>query len=208
MKSHLTNRAELGQLAQRINVKTDWKQLQLPKQQVTLLHQIADQFKQRNRMLKDFGLPDKIKSGAGISALFTGESGTGKTMAARVIANALDLDLYRVDLSAVVNKYIGETEKNLGKVFDAAEESNAILFFDEADALFGKRTDVKDAHDRYANISVSYLLQRIESYQGLTILASNLNESLDDAFMRRIRFVVDFPVPRRHERKKIWKKDQ
>lgn len=193
MKSHSTSRVELEQLAQRINVKTDWNQLRLPQEEVTLLHQIADYVKQRNRMFEDYGLPDKIKRGVGISALFTGNNGTGKTMAARVIANDLNLDLYRIDLSTVVSKYIGETEKNLGRLFDAADDSNAILLFDEADSLFGKRFGVKDAYDRYANMSIAYLLQRIESYQGLAILTTNTKDSLDSAFMRRLRFIVDFP---------------
>jgi SpoVK/Ycf46/Vps4 family AAA+-type ATPase len=147
-----------------------------------------------------------MNRGLGINALFAGESGTGKTMAAEVIANELKLDLYRIDLSAVVNKYIGETEKNLRKLFDAAEDSGAILFFDEADALFGKRSEVKDSHDRYANIEVNYLLQRMESYRGLAILATNQKNYLDKAFVRRLRFIVNFPFPGIKERIKIWKK--
>src|SRR6185369_16669411 len=142
--------------------------------------------------------------GLGISALFAGDSGTGKTMAAEGIANQLQLDLYRIDLSAVVSKYIGETEKNLRRLFDAAENGGAILFFDEADALFGKRSEVKDSHDRYANIEINYLLQRIEAYRGLAILATNMKGALDQAFLRRLRFLVDFPYPRRAERQTIW----
>lgn len=209
MKSHTTSRTELEQLAQRMKAKVDWKQLRLPKEPVTLLHQITDYVKQRNRIIEGFGLPDKMKRGVGISALFAGKSGTGKTMAAQVIANDLKLDLYRIDLSAVVGKYIGETEKNLGRLFDAAadDDSNAILLFDEADALLDKQSEVKDAHDRYANMPIAYLLQRMESYQGLVILTTNSKESLDKAFLRRIRFIVDFPVPPREERKKIWNKD-
>ena len=147
-----------------------------------------------------------MNRGFGISALFAGESGTGKTMAAEVIANDLRLDLYRIDLSAVVSKYIGETEKNLRRLFDAAEDGGAILFFDEADALFGKRSEVKDSHDRYANIEINYLLQRIESYRGLAILATNMKSALDTAFMRRLRFIVNFPVPAAAQRKLIWQK--
>ena len=147
-----------------------------------------------------------MNRGLGINALFAGESGTGKTMAAEVIANELKLDLYRIDLSAVVNKYIGETEKNLRKLFDAAEDSGAILFFDEADALFGKRSAVKDSHDRYANIEVSYLLQRMESYRGLAILATNQKNALDKAFVRRLRFILNFPFPGIVERTEIWQK--
>ncbi|UUZ68714.1 ATP-binding protein [Polaromonas sp. P2-4] len=149
-------------------------------------------------------MPTKAR-GLGISALFAGESGTGKTMAAEVLARELQLDLYRIDLSAVVSKYIGETEKNLRRVFDAAEDSGAILLFDEADALFGKRSEVKDSHDRYANIEVSYLLQRMESYRGLAILTTNLKAALDVAFQRRLRFVVNFPFPDQALREAIWR---
>lgn len=144
------------------------------------------------------------QSRLGISALFSGESGTGKTMAAEVIAKALRLNLYRIDLSAVVSKYIGETEKNLRRLFDAAEDGGAILFFDEADALFGKRSDVKDSHDRCANIEINYLLQRMEAYRGLAILATNLRSSLDVAFTRRLRFIVNFPFPGIAERRRMW----
>jgi SpoVK/Ycf46/Vps4 family AAA+-type ATPase len=207
LKSHTTSHAELEQIAQRMNAKADWKQLHLPHEQVTLLHQITDHVKQRNRIIEGFGLPGRMKRGVGISALFAGKSGTGKTLAAQVIANDLKHDLYRIDLSAVIGKYIGETEKNLDRLFDAADDSNAILLCDEADALFEKRSDVKDATDRYANMPITYLLQRIESYQGLVILSTNSKESLDKAIMRRIRFIVDFPVPGREERKKVWKKD-
>ena len=207
LKSHTTSYAELGQIAQRMNAKADWKQLHLPQEQVTLLHQITDHVKQRNRIIEGFGLPGKMKRGVGISALFAGKSGTGKTMAAQVMANDLKHDLYRIDLSAVLGKYIGETEKNLDRLFEAADDSNAILLFDEADALFEKRSDVKDASDRYANMPITYLLQRIESYQGLVILSTNSKESLDKAFLRRLRFIVDFPVAEREARKKNWKKD-
>ena len=147
-----------------------------------------------------------MNRGLGISVLCTGESGTGKTMAAEVIANDLALDLYRIDLSAVVSKYIGETEKNLRALFDAAEYGGVVLFFDEADALFGKRSEVKDSHDRYANIEINYLLQRIEAYGGLALLATNLKNTLDTAFMRRLRFVVNFPFPGVPERRRIWQK--
>jgi SpoVK/Ycf46/Vps4 family AAA+-type ATPase len=145
-----------------------------------------------------------MNRGLGISALFAGESGTGKTMAAEVIANDLELDLYCIDLSGVVSKYIGETEKNLRKLFDAAEDSGAIIFFDEADALFGKRSEIKDSHDRYANIEINYLLQRMESYRGVAILATNMKSALDQAFVRRLRFIVDFPFPGVEERLAIW----
>jgi SpoVK/Ycf46/Vps4 family AAA+-type ATPase len=152
-----------------------------------------------------WGFAAKSSRGLGISALFAGASGTGKTMAAEVLANELHLDLYRIDLSSVVSKYIGETEKNLRRVFDAAESGGAILLFDEADALFGKRSEIKDSHDRYANIEVSYLLQRMEAYRGLAILTTNMKESLDTAFLRRIRFVVNFPFPDATQRAEIWR---
>src|SRR5438128_8734283 len=147
-----------------------------------------------------------MNRGLGISALFAGDSGTGKTMAAEVIANELRLNLYRIDLSAVVSKYIGETEKNLRRLFDAAEDGGAILFFDEADALFGKRSEIKDSHDRYANIEVNYLLQRMESYRGLAVLATNMKSALDPAFLRRIRFVINFPFPDAEQRAAIWQR--
>jgi SpoVK/Ycf46/Vps4 family AAA+-type ATPase len=152
----------------------------------------------------DWGFRRKLGRGLGLSVLFVGESGTGKTMAAEVLASELRLDLYRIDLSAVVSKYIGETEKNLRRLFDAADDGGAILFFDEADALFGKRGEVKDSHDRYANIEVNYLLQRIESYKGLAVLATNMKAALDPAFLRRMRSVVQFPFPGPHERRAIW----
>jgi SpoVK/Ycf46/Vps4 family AAA+-type ATPase len=168
------------------------------------LRQIAGQVGARAAVYDGFGFRARMNRGLGISVLFAGDSGTGKTMAAEVIANELALLLYRIDLSAVVSKYIGETEKNLRKLFDAAEEGGAILFFDEADALFGKRSEVKDSHDRYANIEINYLLQRIEAYQGLAILATNMKGALDPAFMRRLRFIVNFPLPGPAERKAIW----
>ena len=199
-------RTGMEHLAVRIAAKATWDQLVLPPEQKGLLRQIIDQVAQRNRVYDTWGFREKMNRGLGINALFAGESGTGKTMAAEVIANELQLDLYRIDLSAVVNKYIGETEKNLRKLFDAAEDSGAILFFDEADALFGKRSEVKDSHDRYANIEINYLLQRMESYRGLAILATNMKNALDKAFVRRLRFIVDFPIPGIEERKEIWQK--
>jgi SpoVK/Ycf46/Vps4 family AAA+-type ATPase len=161
----------------------------------------------RNRLKVhlEWGFGEQGGRGLGITALFAGESGTGKTLAAEVLARDLQLDLYRIDLSAVVSKYIGETERNLRRVFDAAEESGAVLLFDEADALFGKRSEVKDSHDRYANIEVSYLLQRMESYRGLAILTTNLKAALDAAFQRRLRFIVQFPFPDQTLREAIWR---
>ena len=199
-------RAGMEQLTQRVDVRADWDLLVLPQEQKDLLRQITDQVAQRNRVYETWGFRQRMNRGLGISALFAGESGTGKTMAAEVIANALKLDLYRIDLSAVVSKYIGETEKNLRRLFDNAEDSGAILFFDEADSLFGRRSEVKDSHDRYANIEINYLLQRMENYQGLAILATNLKSALDKAFVRRLRFIVDFPFPGFEERKQIWSK--
>jgi hypothetical protein len=197
-------RPALDQLAQRIEPKAGWDDLKLPDSEKTLLRQIADQVGQRSTVYDDWGFRQRMNRGLSISALFTGESGTGKTMAAEVLAKELGLSLYRIDLSAVVSKYIGETEKNLRKLFDAAEDGGAILFFDEADALFGKRSEVKDSHDRYANIEVNYLLQRLESFRGLAILATNMKGALDTAFMRRLRFVINFPFPGVAERKAIW----
>jgi hypothetical protein len=198
------SRPKLERLAQRIDAKATWDDIVLPGEEQGLLRQIAQQVRQRSRVYEDWGFRQRMNRGLGISALFAGESGTGKTMAAEVIANELKLHLYRIDLSAVVNKYIGETEKNLRRVFDAAEDSGAILFFDEADALFGKRSEVKDSHDRYANIEINYLLQRMEAYRGLAILATNMKSALDTAFMRRLRFIVNFPFPGARERKLIW----
>jgi SpoVK/Ycf46/Vps4 family AAA+-type ATPase len=171
-----------------------------------LLRGIVASTRQRFRVYEEWGFARAGDRGLGISALFAGDSGTGKTTAAEAIAHELDLDIYRIDLSMVVNKYIGETEKNLKKIFDAAEDGGAILLFDEADALFGKRSEVKDSHDRYANIEVGYLLQRMESYKGLAILTTNLKNSLDRAFTRRIMFIINFPFPNEKSRMQIWKK--
>ena len=197
-------RPRLDDLAQRIEPVATWEDLVLPRPQLATLREIAIHVRQRAKVYDTWGFRAKSARGLGISALFAGPSGTGKTMAAEVLANELHLDLYCIDLSQVVSKYIGETEKNLARVFDAAEEGGAILLFDEADALFGKRSEVKDSHDRYANIEVSYLLQRMEAYRGLAILTSNMKQALDDAFLRRIRFVVQFPFPDRAQRAAIW----
>lgn len=199
-------RPKLDTLAQRLDPKATWETLVLPNEELNLLHQIVEQVRHRSTVYQEWGFQKRMNRGLGISALFSGESGTGKTMAAEVIANDLQLNLYRIDLSAVVSKYIGETEKNLRRLFDAAEDGGTILFFDEADALFGKRSEIKDSHDRYANIEINYLLQRIESYQGLAILATNLKSALDQAFMRRLRFIINFPFPGVKERSLIWQK--
>jgi SpoVK/Ycf46/Vps4 family AAA+-type ATPase len=195
----------LGELAQRIQPMATWDDLVLPESQTQTLHDVARQIRQRLKVYETWGFASKSARGLGISALFAGVSGTGKTMAAEVLANELGLELYRVDLSQVVSKYIGETEKNLRRVFDVAEESSAILLFDEADALFGKRSEVKDSHDRYANVEISYLLQRMEAYRGLAILTTNMKEALDQAFLRRIRFVIQFPFPDSIQRAEIWR---
>ena len=199
-------RPRLENLAQRIEVAAEWEDLVLPEPQRETLREISAHVRNRATVYESWGFGLKGSRGLGISALFAGASGTGKTMAAEVLADELRLDLYRIDLSAVVSKYIGETEKNLRRVFDAAEESGAVLLFDEADALFGKRSEVKDSHDRYANIEVSYLLQRMESYRGLAILTTNLKSALDTAFLRRIRFVVQFPFPDAMQRAEIWRR--
>ena len=201
-----STRPQLDILAQRLNAKATWENIVLPSEETSLLQQIADQVKQRSKVYQEWGFENRMNRGLGISALFAGESGTGKTMAAEVIANELRLNLYRIDLSAVVSKYIGETEKNLRRLFDAAEDGGAILFFDEADALFGKRSEVKDSHDRYANIEINYLLQRMEAFRGLAILATNMRNALDNAFVRRLRFIVNFQFPNPSERQKIWQK--
>ncbi|HSA87016.1 MAG TPA: AAA family ATPase [Nitrospira sp.] len=198
-------RPHLDELAQRIEPSATCEDLVLPEPQRRILHEIAMHVRQRNMVYETWGFAAKGSRGLGISALFAGASGTGKTMAAEVLANSLRLDLYRIDLSQVVSKYIGETEKNLRKVFDAAEGAAAILLFDEADALFGKRSEVKDSHDRYANVEVSYLLQRMEAYRGLAILTTNMKGALDQAFLRRIRFVVQFPFPDPAQRAEIWR---
>ena len=199
-------RPRLDDLAQRIEPAAAWEDLVLPESQRRMLRDIAAHVRQRTKVYEAWGFAAKGSRGLGISALFAGDSGTGKTMAAEVLANELRLDLYRIDLSQVVSKYIGETEKNLRRVFDAAEEGGAILLFDEADALFGKRSEVKDSHDRYANIEVSYLLQRMEAYRGLAILTTNMKNALDKAFLRRIRFVVQFPFPDAAQRAEIWRR--
>ena len=195
---------KLTELAFKIEPHYTWDDLVLPGDRREQLQELCDQVVHRQRVYGDWGFARKLAQGRGISALFAGPSGTGKTMAAEVMAHALQLDLYKIDLSGVVNKYIGETEKNLAKIFHEAEASNAILFFDEADALFGKRTKISDAHDRYANIETSYLLQRMEAYEGIVILATNLRENMDEAFTRRIKFIVDFPFPDATSRKLIW----
>lgn len=196
---------KLGQLAIKIEPNYQWRDIVLPHEKILKLKEICSQVTHRHRVFSQWGFREKLSYGVGLSVLFAGVSGTGKTMAAEVMAKELGLDLYKVDLSGVVSKYIGETEKNLDRIFHEAETANAILFFDEADALFGKRTQVKDAHDRYANIETAYLLQKMEAHEGIVILASNLRKNMDDAFVRRIRFIVEFPFPDEKSRLTIWK---
>lgn len=199
-------RPKLEDLAQRIVPCAAWDDLILPDLQKNTMRQLAAQVRRRMTVYETWGFAEKGRRGLGVSALFTGVSGTGKTMAAEVLARELRLDLYRIDLSAVVSKYIGETEKNLKQVFDGAEEGGVLLLFDEADALFGRRSEVRDSHDRYANIEIGYLLQRMEAYQGLAILTTNLKSSMDMAFQRRLRFTINFPFPDAAQREAIWRK--
>lgn len=226
MKSHIISHEKLEQLAQRMNAEVDWNDLNLPPKQLAVLHEITDHLKQHNRVtdhvkhhhpvndhpmhshriMEGFDVPDHIKKGDGLCALFSGNNGTGKALAAQVIANEMNIDLFRIDLSTVVGKFIGQTEKNLDRIFDAADECGSILLFDEVVALFGKRSSVHDARDRYANTSVSHLLQRIESYHGLVIIMTKNKDSLGHVFKKRIQFFVKFPVPVREKHKELWKK--
>ncbi|MEU6128113.1 ATP-binding protein [Saccharopolyspora sp. NPDC047091] len=199
-------RMGLDELGRRIEPAAGWGDLVLPERQLRVLRELVAHVRQRATVHHDWGFSATLRRGLGVTALFAGGSGTGKTLTAEVMARELGLDLFVIDLSQVVSKYIGETEKNLRKVFDAAERGGALLLFDEADALFGKRSEVKDSHDRYANLEVSYLLMRMEAYRGLAILTTNMKKALDSAFLRRIRFVVDFPFPGEAERAEIWRR--
>jgi AAA+ superfamily predicted ATPase len=194
----------IGKLAQKIRVRYGWDDIVLPGDQLEQLHEIYNAARYRPVVYERWGFERKLSNGKGLNVLFSGPSGTGKTMAADIIAKELGLDLYKIDLSRVVSKYIGETEKNLSQIFADASTSNAILFFDEADALFGKRSEVKDAHDRFANIEIGYLLQKMEEYDGTVILATNLKNNIDDAFARRMAFSVVFPFPDEKDRLRIW----
>jgi ATPase family protein associated with various cellular activities (AAA)/winged helix domain-containing protein len=194
----------LDDLAQRIRPAYTWDDIVVADDVRAQLGELGAQVQRRARVYDSWGFGAKLNRGRGITALFAGPSGTGKTMAAEILAAHLDLDLYRIDLAGVVSKYVGETEKNLRQVFDAAERSGVILFFDEADALFGTRTEVRDSHDRYANLEINYLLQRMENYTGLAVLATNRRTSLDGAFLRRLRFVIDFRLPGPDDRRRIW----
>ncbi len=197
-------RTKMPSLVRRLETSFDWKDIVLPQSTFTLLKQIPGHINHAREVFEDWGYQSRLPHGSGVAALFSGPSGTGKTMAAQIIANELGVELFQVDLANTVSKYIGETEKNLDNIFNAAEHASAVLLFDEADALFGKRTDIKDAHDRYANVEVAYLLQRMEAYSGLAILTSNFKQNLDSAFLRRLRFVIDFPAPSVVHREAIW----
>jgi SpoVK/Ycf46/Vps4 family AAA+-type ATPase len=195
----------LATLARKIVPQYGWNDIVLPPSEMAQLSEISAHVQHRQQVFASWGFERRFSLGKGLNILFVGESGTGKTMAAEIVAGALGLDLYKIDLSSVVSKYIGETEKNLSRIFQEAEMSNAILFFDEADAIFGKRSEVKDSHDRYSNIEINYLLQRMEEYSGTVILASNFKKNIDEAFTRRMRFVVEFPFPTEEYRLGIWK---
>jgi hypothetical protein len=194
----------IGELATRLEPAFGWDDLVLPERQREVLTSISSYLRHRDLVLSEWGYDRAVARDQGLKVLFAGESGTGKTMAGQVLARDLGLELFRIDLATIVSKYIGETEKNLDRIFDAADGSNAILFFDEADALFGKRSEVRDSHDRYANIEVAYLLQKMESYAGAVILATNFRQNLDEAFLRRLDFVIDFPFPEAEDRERIW----
>lgn len=195
---------DLSALSQQVQPKYSWDDLVLPAHQKTQLREICDRVKHQHLVWEKWGFDSKFSLGKGLNVMFSGTPGTGKTMAAEIIAKELHLDLYKIDLSQVVSKYIGETEKKLNQIFTAATNANAILLFDEADALFGKRSEVKDAHDRYANLEISYLLQKMEEYQGLAVLTTNLRNNMDDAFVRRLQFIIDFPFPNEKQRYQIW----
>jgi SpoVK/Ycf46/Vps4 family AAA+-type ATPase len=202
----LQSNRKLSALAQWITPHYTWHDIVLPADRMEQLREIANQVRYRAVVYEAWGFERKVASGRGLAVLFAGPSGTGKTMAADVLAHDLGLDLYKIDLSTVVSKYIGETEKNLARIFAEAATSNAVLFFDEADALFGKRSQVRDAHDRYANLEISYLLQRMEEHEGVVILATNLRKNLDDAFVRRLHVAIEFPVPNIEDRRRIWER--
>jgi SpoVK/Ycf46/Vps4 family AAA+-type ATPase len=200
----LQSNRKLATLAQKITPHYRWEDIVLPRDRLQQMREICNSVTYHALVYDQWGFDRKLSLGKGLNVLFAGPSGTGKTMAAEIMAAELGLDLYKIDLSTVVSKYIGETEKNLSRIFAEAQTSNAILFFDEADALFGKRSEVRDAHDRYANIEISYLLQKMEEYEGVVILATNLRKNMDDAFLRRMHFSVEFPFPTEKYRRRIW----
>jgi SpoVK/Ycf46/Vps4 family AAA+-type ATPase len=202
--ARLQSNPKLSALARKIEPHYSWGDIILPPDRIEQLREICNYMKHRSLVYDQWGFDQKLALGKGLNVLFAGPPGTGKTMAAEIIAHEFSLDLYKIDLSSVVSKYIGETEKNLSRIFTEAETSNAILFFDEADALFGRRSEVRDSHDRYANIEIGYLLQRMEEYQGVVILATNLRKNMDEAFVRRLHFAIEFPFPNERDRRRIW----
>ena len=204
--ARLQSQPRLSTLAQKIETRFTWDDIVLPPDRLAQLREISAQVLFQHVVYDEWGFASKTSLGRGVNTLFAGQSGTGKTMAGEIIAHELGLELYKIDLSGLVSKYIGETEKNLSRVFDEASDSNAILFFDEADAVFGKRTEVRDSHDRYANIEVSYLLQKMEEYDGIVVLASNLRSNIDEAFLRRMKAIVEFPFPEEEDRLRIWQR--
>ena len=201
----IESRPQLDELAKRINAKATWDDLILTKKEKEYLREMVSQVRQRTYVYSQTYFASHSDRGRGINAIFWGDSGTGKTMGAEVIARELDLDLYRVDLSNITSKYIGETEKNLARLFDAADKSGVILLFDEGESLFGKRSEVKDSRDKYANQEVNYLLQRLEEYSGLVIITTNIVDAIDTAFLRRFQFIINFPFPEETQREKIWR---
>jgi SpoVK/Ycf46/Vps4 family AAA+-type ATPase len=203
--AHSRCNIHLRGLAGRVELRFGWEDLVLPQRVLQQLQEVEAGVRLRHQVHARWGFGGKLGSQTGASVLFSGVSGTGKTMAAGVVARSLGLELYKIDLSCVVSKYIGETERNLARIFDEAERSSAVLFFDEADALFGKRSEVKDAHDRYANIEVAYLLQRMEQFSGLAVLATNLSRNMDEAFVRRLQHVIEFPFPDVVHRERLWR---
>jgi SpoVK/Ycf46/Vps4 family AAA+-type ATPase len=198
------NGAGLERVARRITPRVGWDDLVLPSHGLTQLREIVARVRRRDRVVGEWGMGRRSSKGEGVKVLFAGESGTGKTISAEVIAHDLRLDLYVIDLATVVDKYIGETEKHLDRIFNEADLVNGVLLFDEADALFGKRSEVKDATDRYANVEVAYLLQRMERFDGLAILTTNLRSNIDEAFLRRLDAIVDFGMPEEDDRRRLW----
>ena len=203
LRAHLDR--DLAGIATRVETRQTWNDLVLPVDQFDLLVELVARVRRRDQVLDQWGFADKVGRGIGTAALFSGPPGTGKTMIAGLLARELGLDLYQSDLSKIVSKYIGETEKQLAKLFDAAESGHAILLFDEADSLFAKRTEVKSSNDRYANLEVNYLLQRMEAFRGISLMTTNHEAAIDQAFMRRLAFHVRLPMPEEQEREKLWR---